>query len=107
MNENTGAEAGPLGQRDETLNSQGHPDSQQSLGQYLGRAESHPAGPPRFDGWVIVNILARRWVWLIFGGLLGAIGFYCLATRFVQPKFTASAQLLRFDTSAGVLLRRY
>jgi len=101
MNENAGSEMGPLRQRDESLNAQGHAEAQQSLGQYLGRAEAPAPQASRFDWWVVVNVLARRWVWLIFGGLLGALGFFYLAVNYVQPKFTASAQLLRFDTSAG------
>src|SRR5215510_11292036 len=101
MNENAGAESGHLRQRDEALAAEGRPEPQQSLVYYVGRAETHGPPPGRFDGWVVANVLARRWVWLMFGGLLGALGFFYLAVNYVQPKFTASAQLLRFDTSAG------
>lgn len=56
--------------------------------------------PPQtaFDVWTALDILVRRWHWLFLGGLLFAAGFFLLGWHFVKPKYTATAQLLRFET---------
>ncbi len=48
--------------------------------------------------WVFLDLMMQRWHWLAVGGLVGAAGFYLLGWQFVKPKYTASAQLLRFET---------
>ena len=48
--------------------------------------------------WVLLDILAQRWHWLALAGMLGAAGFFLMSWRYVQPKFTATAQLLRYQT---------
>ncbi|MBC8096158.1 MAG: SLBB domain-containing protein, partial [Akkermansiaceae bacterium] len=54
-----------------------------------------------FDAWTVVDILARRWHWLIIGGILGGAAFFTLGWMFlIKPKFTATVQLLRYDTPA-------
>src|SRR6516225_6454973 len=48
--------------------------------------------------WVLLDILAQRWHWLALAGMLGAAGFFLMGWRYCQPKFTATAQLLRYQT---------
>jgi protein involved in polysaccharide export with SLBB domain/capsular polysaccharide biosynthesis protein/Mrp family chromosome partitioning ATPase len=48
--------------------------------------------------WVVLDLLAQRWHWMVLGGMLFAAGFFLLAWKYVQPKYTATAQLLRYQT---------
>src|SRR5436190_18045574 len=50
---------------------------------------------------VAVDLLARRWGWITLGALLCAGGFFYLGSQMIKPKFTASAQLLRFESPAA------
>ncbi|HVV70038.1 MAG TPA: hypothetical protein VHI52_00675, partial [Verrucomicrobiae bacterium] len=54
-------------------------------------------GPPNFTIWSALELLFARWHWLVLGMLIGGAAFYCLAWYFIRPKFTASAQLLRYE----------
>ncbi len=48
--------------------------------------------------WVLLDILAQRWHWLVLGGMVCAAGLFLLSWRYIQPKFTATAELLRYQT---------
>ena len=50
------------------------------------------------DFWTAVEILARRWHWPILGGIVGTGLFFLLAWFYIQPKYTAVASLLRYET---------
>ena len=52
----------------------------------------------RIDAWFILDLLLQRWRWLVWGSCLSASCFVLLGWRYVRPKYTASAQLLRFET---------
>src|SRR5438876_136432 len=54
----------------------------------------------RVDFWVILDMFAHHWCWLLLGSLLGAGLLGWLGWNVIQPKFTASAQLQRFETPA-------
>lgn len=54
--------------------------------------------PKNFDFWTAAEILARRWHWLIVCGILAGGVFFTLGWFYVQPKFTAVAELLRYET---------
>jgi protein involved in polysaccharide export with SLBB domain/capsular polysaccharide biosynthesis protein len=43
-------------------------------------------------------LLAHRWAWLAVGAVLGGLAAYLVANKLVHSKFTASAQLLRYQT---------
>lgn len=58
----------------------------------------HEAKTASFDLWCALDILANRWHWLVIGALLAGTAFFFLGQRVVKPKFTATAQLLRFET---------
>jgi protein involved in polysaccharide export with SLBB domain/capsular polysaccharide biosynthesis protein len=53
---------------------------------------------PAFDVWTALDVLAQRWHWLLFGAFLFAGLFLVLGFYVVKPKFTATAQLLRYET---------
>ena len=101
MKENFDSTPGPVSSGGNAGEEQSASQPNMAVGRYLGGTEQDSTSSPKVDWWVALNLLARRWVWLILGGLLGAAGIFYLAEKIVQPKFTASAQLLRFDTSAG------
>src|SRR3569833_195223 len=50
-----------------------------------------------FDFWSAAEILAHRWHWPIVCGILVAGAFFTLGWFYVQPKFTAVAELLRYE----------
>jgi protein involved in polysaccharide export with SLBB domain/capsular polysaccharide biosynthesis protein len=53
---------------------------------------------PHVDFWMLLDLLARRWRWLAVGAVLGSLAALLAAAKFVGPKFTAAAQLLRYET---------
>lgn len=72
----------------------------QSVSPATDGARSAPA-PSRIDHWVILDLLAQHWHWPVIGALFGVAGFFLLGSRYVQPKYTASATLLRYETPGG------
>jgi protein involved in polysaccharide export with SLBB domain/capsular polysaccharide biosynthesis protein len=59
-----------------------------------------PRSQSNVDFWVVVGALTHRWHWLAIGAILFGAGFFELGSWYFKPKFTASAQLLRDDTSS-------
>ncbi|HEY2082944.1 MAG TPA: polysaccharide biosynthesis/export family protein [Verrucomicrobiae bacterium] len=51
-----------------------------------------------FDFWTAAEILARRWHWLVVCGILAAGAFFTVGWLYLQPNFTAVAELLRYET---------
>lgn len=45
----------------------------------------------------VLDLVIQRWHWLIVGAACGAAGFYFLGLQLIKPKFTATAQLIRYD----------
>ncbi|SPE52714.1 Polysaccharide export protein (fragment) [Verrucomicrobia bacterium] len=60
----------------------------------------HPA-PPRIGFWEVLDLILRRWHWPVLGGIICAGLCFLLGWSRVHPKFTATAQLLRYDTPGG------
>lgn len=56
------------------------------------------ARPKNFDFWTVAEIFARRWHWLIVCGILAGGAAFTAGWFYVQPKFTAVAELLRYET---------
>src|SRR5436190_1023831 len=52
----------------------------------------------RIDAWLVLDLLIQRWHWLVLGSCILASFFFVLGSYFIRPTFTASAQLLRYDT---------
>src|SRR5579863_6271635 len=61
-------------------------------------AQSSASAPARIDLWMVLDLIAGRWLWLAAGTILCGAAFFMVAAKVVKPKFTASAQLLRYDT---------
>src|SRR3954469_9442648 len=77
-----------------------------ATGQALMRPISNDAAPQaKLTAWSVMDVLARRWYWLVLGGAVFAAGFYLLGDYLVKPKFTATAQLLRYDTPVSESLK--
>lgn len=57
-----------------------------------------PSRTKTFDAWTALEILTRQWHWPIVCAILAAGAFFTLGWFYVQPKFTASASLLRYET---------
>ena len=55
---------------------------------------------PKIDFWVVVDALTHRWPWLVIGALIFGAGFFELGSWYFKPKFTATAQLMRDETSS-------
>src|SRR5947207_3010299 len=55
------------------------------------------APDPIFNAWLVVDMLLQRWHWLLIGIAAGAGCFFALGSHMVKPKFTATAQLLRYE----------
>jgi protein involved in polysaccharide export with SLBB domain/capsular polysaccharide biosynthesis protein len=56
------------------------------------------ASAPRLDFWMVLDLLANRWRWLAVGAALCSLAALAAANKLVGPKFTATAQLLRYAT---------
>src|SRR6185369_4217664 len=54
--------------------------------------------PPPFNPWPLVETVARRWFSLVLAGCAMAVLAFLAGTMLWKTRYTASAQLLRFDT---------
>src|ERR1700733_9116068 len=57
-----------------------------------------PGHAPRLDFWMFLDLLGHRWRWFAMGAVLCGLAAWAAADRWVGPKFTVSAQLLRYET---------
>src|SRR5580692_1102259 len=62
--------------------------------------ESYRPSATGLDVWAVLDLLAQRRRWLVPGSLLGAGLFFLLGWYAIKPKYTATAQMLRFETSS-------
>ncbi len=51
-----------------------------------------------FDIWSAAEIMAHRWHWPIVCGILAAGAFFTLGWLYIQPSYTAVAELQRYET---------
>ena len=98
MNDKFDGNAGPLRKRNDEFGNEMPPP---------GNSRAYPNGDPHTNGhpsaspvnvWTFLDLLMHRWGWLFLGGLLGAGGLFALGWHIVKPKYTATAQVMRFDT---------
>jgi protein involved in polysaccharide export with SLBB domain/capsular polysaccharide biosynthesis protein len=47
--------------------------------------------------WTVLDLLLHRWQWLLLGSIICGVLFYFAGWRLIKPKFTATAQLLRYQ----------
>src|SRR5205085_12322540 len=98
MKENFDASAGSRPKRDDSQSDAFGLKS--TPGQNGSRVRAHANGhsaTPAFDSWTFLDLLLHRWAWLASGALLCAGAFLLLASHLIKQKFTASAQLLRYE----------
>src|SRR6478609_2128286 len=109
MNENTDTSPGAIRKRPEQAHDF-YSASPAGAGPHAGGSNATQSGTPgastKFDVWTGLQILAHRWDWLVLGAILAGAGFFYLAWYAIQPKFTATGQLLRYETpGAGEFFR--
>src|SRR5580658_4004162 len=61
--------------------------------------ESHRPSAMGLDTWVVLYLLAQLWRCLVPGSLVCAVLFFLLGCYVIKPKFTATAQMLRFEAT--------
>jgi protein involved in polysaccharide export with SLBB domain/capsular polysaccharide biosynthesis protein len=61
------------------------------------KANGQPPGA-NIHLWAVLDLLARRWQWLAVSALIFGLAGLMAGIRFIGPKYTASAQLLRYET---------
>jgi protein involved in polysaccharide export with SLBB domain/capsular polysaccharide biosynthesis protein len=87
MKNNSDTNALPLRKRDD--------DSEAEF-----QEESNRPSPTGLDTWAVLDVLAERWRRLLPGSLVCAGLFFLLGCYVIKPKFTATAQMLRFETTS-------
>lgn len=100
MNEDFEDNAGHSAPRDEENFASGSRGAGVSVNGNAARYVNGHSRPRRktFDFWTVADIFARRWHWLVVGGILAAGAFFVLAWLHIQPRFIATAELLRYET---------
>jgi protein involved in polysaccharide export with SLBB domain/capsular polysaccharide biosynthesis protein len=68
-------------------------------GVYL-QEENNPSPSTQLHAWLVLDLLAQRWRWLGPGSLICAALFFVMGWHLFKPKFTATAQMFRFETSS-------
>src|SRR5580704_13697820 len=103
MKDNFDGNGGPLGKREQRPPEQQFGAEAASPGE-TPRTTPHPNGHaavPRIDFWVVLDLIAQRWHWPVLGALVCGALFYLLAWHKIHPKWTATADLQRYDTPGG------
>ncbi len=98
MNEESDKDPGPLNSRNGGQ-ARSRRDADSSNGSSSARTASngHTAAPV-LDFWTFADLVTHRWHWLVIGAII--FGGLCLALGgfVVHQKFTASAELLRYES---------
>lgn len=100
MKDNSNVNAGSMRRREESESSPGQPiqdhgrTADRSHGRYQGNGNARPEGVKLLS---IMDLVLQRWHWLVLGSACGATVLYLLALQFVKPKFTAYAELMRYE----------
>src|ERR1044071_1782547 len=100
MNDNADTNPAPPSRRSNEQNhySNGAPNGNSHI--VMPESSPHLNGhsrKPKIDAWLVLDTLLQRWHWLFLGGCIFASCFFLLASNFIRPKYTASAQLLRYE----------
>src|SRR5690242_19354637 len=92
MKDNSNANSGPIRRREET-------DSPSVAANGQGHTNTNGYNRPQ-QGVNLVSIMdlvLQRWHWLVLGSACGATVLYLLGLQFIKPKFTATADLIRYE----------
>src|SRR6267378_113061 len=98
MNEKSNSNEGALRKRDDVF--ENHSAGSPVNGHVNGNGRPHHNGQSSgatFTFWTALEVLTQRWGWICFAGLLGAGTLFCSGWYLIKPKFTASAQLMRYE----------
>ena len=60
-------------------------------------AQGQSPAPSKINAWLVLDILLRRWHWMLFGAMVFGAAFFMLGWTFIHEKFTATAQLRRYE----------
>jgi protein involved in polysaccharide export with SLBB domain/capsular polysaccharide biosynthesis protein len=60
-------------------------------------AQGSGPAPSKMNAWLVLDILLRRWHWMLFGAMVFGAAFFMLGWSFIHEKFTATAQLRRYE----------
>src|SRR3954464_11171225 len=98
MKDKNDADAGPMGRPESPATDEyaAAPRNGRSTGLDHRPANGHPPGG-NLNIWLALDVLANRWHWLVIGFMLGGTALGYLAWTYIQPRFTATAQLLRIE----------
>src|SRR5258708_877818 len=98
MKDNSDANTAPSGKRQEPEDEYSRKDARYSMNNPRAAHSTNghaPANP--FNFWVIMDLLAQRWHWLVLGASFCAAAFFVLGWDFIKPRFTAQAQFIRVE----------
>jgi protein involved in polysaccharide export with SLBB domain/capsular polysaccharide biosynthesis protein len=101
MNHDYDSDAGPLRKRDEFRDDQAFRNERPNAGARNGHSQSSG----KVDAWTFLDLFISRWHWVVLTGLLFTGVFFYLGSKVIGPKFTANAQLLRYETPMGESFR--
>ncbi len=103
MNEELDPNAGSLQKRGQQ-GGQAHDSFEAQDPQPNGyRPRPRPAVSSPIDFWTVLDVIARRWVWLVIGMLAAGAGGYWLGDKVIKPKFTATGKMLRYAVASEYL----
>ncbi len=97
MKDNSNGTGGSLRRRDE-IDSSG--ESPRPVPRPTNGSSANTSGQLRSQQVTFLSVLdlvVQRWHWLILGAACGAACFYLLGLQLIKPKFTATAQLMRYE----------
>src|SRR5690348_8667581 len=98
MKDNSKANAGPSRRREETDAFPGEEEFRAAMpnASKPGRPQGRPAAQ-RIGFCSVLDLVLQRWHWLVLGTASGAVLLYLAGVQMIKPKFTAGAELLRYE----------
>src|ERR1700759_1660490 len=99
MNENSDATEGTSRKGDNAGSNSSNSSNGSAHGSPNGFHVNGHRASSKVDFWVVMDALAHRWHWLVIAALVFGAAFFELGSLYIKPKFTASAPLLRDDSS--------
>jgi protein involved in polysaccharide export with SLBB domain/capsular polysaccharide biosynthesis protein len=100
MNGNSDAGEGAFRRGENFADEHSHNHQKPAQNSTIGFHTNGHRSQSKVDFWVVVDALTHRWHWLAISAIVFGAAFFELGSWYFKPKFTASAQLLRDDTSS-------
>ncbi|HLH55931.1 MAG TPA: polysaccharide biosynthesis/export family protein [Verrucomicrobiae bacterium] len=92
MKDNSNANAGAMRRREDTESSHGSANG--ANGHFQANGHIRRQGVQLLS---VMDLVLQRWHWLVLGSACGATLLYFLGLQLIKPKFTAIAELMRFE----------